>query len=217
MDSVITEADKAYEAEERKNAPGPDQPMADRVNNRSLRPNSETFRQFMTTGWDNAEPAVEPLESSKYIGKRLEALGKRFPGERIVIPAGQPKVRNNDCDYAFRPDTAFAYYTGLGCDYEAGAVLVLNPLDPNSAEAKAGKTHTPELFVAPRADNSTADYYRDTHYGEYWVGPRAGLRELKAMTGIETHDIATLEDAISKDVGAEAGAVQLRVVRTTDP
>ena len=54
MDSVITEADKAYEAEERKNAPGPDQPMADRVNNRSLRPNSETFRQFMTTGWDNA-------------------------------------------------------------------------------------------------------------------------------------------------------------------
>ena len=51
MDSVITEADKAYEAEERKNAPGPDQPMADRVNNRSLRPNSETFRQFMTTGW----------------------------------------------------------------------------------------------------------------------------------------------------------------------
>ena len=40
MDSVITEADKAYEAEERKNAPGPDQPMADRVNNRSLRPNS---------------------------------------------------------------------------------------------------------------------------------------------------------------------------------
>ncbi|WP_288270440.1 aminopeptidase P family protein [uncultured Bifidobacterium sp.] len=217
MDSVITEADKAYEAEESKNAPGPDQPMADRVNNRSLRPNSETFRQFMTTGWDNAEPAVEPLESSKYIGKRLEALGKRFPGERIVIPAGQPKVRNNDCDYAFRPDTAFAYYTGLGCDYEAGAVLVLNPLDPDSEEAKAGKTHTPELFVAPRADNSTADYYRDTHYGEYWVGPRAGLRELKAMTGIETHDIATLEDAISKDVGAEAGAVQLRVVRTTDP
>ena len=58
-----------------------------------------------------------------------------------MIPAGQPKVRNNDCDYMFRPDTTFAYYTGLGSDYEAGAVLVLNPVDPDSPEAAAGKTH----------------------------------------------------------------------------
>ena len=58
----------------------------------------------------------------------------------VVTPAGQPKVRNNDCDYAFRPDSAFSYYTGLGQDYEAGAVLVL---DPN-----ADGTHTPMLFVA---------------------------------------------------------------------
>ena len=52
----------------------------------------------MTTGWDDNEPQIEPLESSKYTPARLEALGKAFPGERIVIPAGQPKVRNNDCD-----------------------------------------------------------------------------------------------------------------------
>ena len=25
------------------------------------------------------------------------------------------------------------------------------------------------------------------HYGDYWVGPRAGLKEMQAMTGIETH------------------------------
>ena len=142
---------------------------------------------------------------------------KAFPGERLVIPAGQPKVRNNDCDYMFRPDTTFAYYTGLGSDYEAGAVLVLNPVDPDSPEAAAGKTHTPELFVAPRADNSTEDFFMSAHYGEYWVGPRAGLKEMQAMTGIETHDIAQLADALSKDVGAEAGAVRVRVVSETDP
>lgn len=55
------------------------------------------------------------------------------------------------------------------------------------------------------------------HYGEYWVGPRAGLKEMQAMTGIETHDIAQLADALSKDVGAEAGAVRVRVVSETDP
>ena len=217
MSEVITGKDREYEAEEEAQAPGADQPMADRGNNRTLRPTNDSFRDFMTTGWDNQEPAIEPLESSKWIQARLKALGAAFPGERLVIPAGKPKVRNNDCDYAFRPDTAFAYYTGLGQDYEAGAVLVLDPLDPASPEAKAGETHEAELFVAPRADNSTADYYMNAQYGEYWVGPRAGIRELAAMTGIATHDIAQLPDALGKDVGSGAGAVRVRVIGETDP
>jgi len=217
MGEVITDKDKEYEKMEREAAPGPDQAMSDRVNNRSLRPRSEAFKEFMTTGWDDNEPQIEPLESSKYTPARLEALGKAFPGERIVIPAGQPKVRNNDCDYAFRPDTTFSYYTGLGEDFEAGAVLVLNPVDPDSPEAKAGKTHVPELFVAPRANHYTQDFFMNAHYGEYWVGPRAGVKEMTAMTGIETNDIAQLPDALSKDVGTEAGAVRVRVIREADP
>ena len=217
MNEVITAKDKEYEAMEQSNAPGPDQAMSDRVNNRSLRPRSEAFKEFMTTGWDDNEPAIEPLESSHYIQARLDTLGKAFPGDRIVIPAGQPKVRNNDCDYAFRPDTTFSYYTGLGEDYEAGAVLVLNPVDPDSPEAAAGKTHVPELFVAPRANHYTQDFFMNAHYGEYWVGPRAGLQEMTAMTGIETNDIAQLSDALSKDVGSEAGAVRVRVIREADP
>ena len=217
MNEVITAKDKEYEAMEQSSAPGPDQAMSDRVNNRSLRPRSEAFKEFMTTGWDDNEPVIEPLESSHYIQARLDTLGKAFPGERIVIPAGQPKVRNNDCDYAFRPDTTFSYYTGLGEDYEAGAVLVLNPVDPDSPEAAAGKTHVPELFVAPRANHYTQDFFMNAHYGEYWVGPRAGLQEMTAMTGIETNDIAQLSDALSKDVGSEAGAVRVRVIREADP
>ena len=217
MNEVITDKDKEYEAMEQSSAPGPDQAMSDRVNNRSLRPRSAAFKEVMTTGWDDNEPTIEPLESSHYIQARLDTLGKAFPGERIVIPAGQPKVRNNDCDYAFRPDTTFSYYTGLGEDYEAGAVLVLNPVDPDSPEAAAGKTHVPELFVAPRANHYTQDFFMDAHYGEYWVGPRAGLQEMTAMTGIETNDIAQLADALSKEVGSEAGAVRVRVIREADP
>lgn len=190
--------------------------IEERVNNRSLRPQSTVFRDFMMSGWDNQEPDIAPLESSKYIISRLKELGERFPGERLIIPAGQYKVRNNDCNYAFRPDTSFSYYTGLGQDYEEGAVLVLNPVDPESKQAQEGITHIPELFVAPRADNSTEAFYKDAHYGEYWVGPRAGLQELQAMTGIETHDIAQLEDALSKDVGTESGAVRLRIIANAD-
>ena len=125
MGEVITAKDKEYEAEERATAPGANQSMSDRVNNRSLRPQSAAFKEFMKSGWADDDPEINPLESSKFTPARLEALGKAFPGERLVIPAGQPKVRNNDCDYMFRPDTTFAYYTGLVSDYEAGAVLVL--------------------------------------------------------------------------------------------
>ncbi|KFI68574.1 aminopeptidase P family protein [Bifidobacterium magnum] len=214
MSEVVTQEDKEYEEYEAAHAPGADQAMADRGNNRTLSPRSEAFVQFMSTGWDDNEPEVEALESSKFTPARLEALGKRFPGERIVIPAGQPKVRNNDCDYPFRPDSAFSYYTGLGQDFEAGSVLVLNPLDPQSDEAKSGATHTAQLFVAPRANHYTQDFFKDAHYGEYWVGPRAGLKEMQAMTGIETADLALLADVLGKDAGE--GAVQLRVLRDTD-
>lgn len=59
MSEVITEKDKEYEAREEANAPGADQAMSDRVNNRSLRPNSSAFIDFMKTGWDASEPEIE--------------------------------------------------------------------------------------------------------------------------------------------------------------
>ncbi len=175
MNEVITDKDKEYEAMEQSSAPGPDQAMSDRVNNRSLRPRSEAFKEFMTTGWDDNEPAIEPLESSHYIQARLDTLGKAFPGERIVIPAGQPKVRNNDCDYAFRPDTTFSYYTGLGEDFEAGAVLVLIPLIRILRRRRPARRMFRNCFMAARANHYTQDFFMNAHYGEYWVGPRAGV------------------------------------------
>ncbi|OZG48648.1 Xaa-Pro aminopeptidase [Bombiscardovia coagulans] len=193
-----------------------EQDMTDRVNNRTLRPNSPVFQEFMTQGWGQQEATATPLESSSYVPDRLKKLGERFPGERLVIPAGDYKTRNNDNDYAFRPDSAFAYYTGLGEDLEPGAILVLNPVKAESAEAKAGMTHQAQLFVHPRADQSTHDYYRSSQYGEYWVGPRAGLDELAIMTGIPTRDIAEFSDAITEDLGPDDSAVRLRVMRHTD-
>ena len=46
MGEVITAKDKEYEAEERATAPGANQSMSDRVNNRSLRPQSAAFKEL---------------------------------------------------------------------------------------------------------------------------------------------------------------------------
>ena len=48
MGEVITAKDKEYEAEERATAPGANQSMSDRVNNRSLRPQSAAFNAVQT-------------------------------------------------------------------------------------------------------------------------------------------------------------------------
>lgn len=189
--------------------------ISSRVNNRSLRPDSESFARFMTEGWGPENPDVAPNESSKWIPARLEALGRHYRGERLVIPAGRPKVRNNDDDYPFRPDTVFAYYTGLGEDYEAGAVLVLDPNDPADEAAKG--THTPILFLHPRANHDTTDFYRSSAYGEYWVGARPGLDEFHVMTGLETRDISGLDECLSHNVGTGDSQVKLRVIKESDP
>jgi Xaa-Pro aminopeptidase len=188
--------------------------ISERVNNRSLRPDSPAFRDFMKQGWAEEASTTQPLESSKFTPARIKALSDAFPGERIVIPAGVAKVRNNDCDYPYRPDTTFAYYTGLGQDFEAGAVFVLEPNEKNN-EDSAVPSHTPTLFLHPRADHTTRDYYRSASYGEYWVGPRPGLDEFATMTGFQTRDISGLADALAKDVGQEG--VHLRVVQEADP
>ncbi len=112
----------------------------------------------MKSGWADEDPNIKPLESSKFTPARRATLGKAFAGERLVIPAGQPKVRNNDCDYTFRPDSTFAYYTGLGTDYRGGRRAGAQPRRPGFTRGEGRKTHVPELFVAPRADNSTADF-----------------------------------------------------------
>jgi Xaa-Pro aminopeptidase len=180
--------------------------ISERVNNRSLRPDSPAFRDFMKQGWAEEESTTQPLESSKFTPARIKALSDAFPGERIVIPAGTAKVRNNDCDFPFRPDTTFAYYSGLGQDFEAGAVLVLEP--------NATSGHTPTLFLHPRADHTTRDYYRSAAYGEYWVGPRPGLDEFATLTGFHTRDISGLADALAKDVGTDG--VRVRIVKEAD-
>ena len=196
------------------------QSLAARGSNRSRQPDNQAFRDFIGSGWGpRPEGLPSRSEAAPWAAARREALGRIFPGERLVLPAGTLKVRNNDCDYRFRPHSAFAHLAGTGTDFEPDAVLVLEPLTAPGREAgtKAAAAQTPDtptheavLYFRPRASRSSQEFYGDPRYGELWVGVRPSLEEVESATGMRCAHIDSLPDALAKDAGP--GAVQLRVV-----
>ena len=201
------------------------QSLAARGSNRSRQPDNQAFRDFIGSGWG---PRTEGLpsrsEAAPWAAARREALGRLFPGERLVLPAGTLKVRNNDCDYRFRPHSAFAHLAGTGADFEPDAVLVLEPLtspaqdadSPDNADDVGGAapTHEAVLYFRPRASRSSREFYGDPRYGELWVGVRPSLEEVESATGMRCAHIDSLPDALAKDAGP--GTVHLRVVAEAD-
>ncbi len=84
----------------------------------------EAFLSFMRQGWRDTELPVAPRPEAPNHAKRRAALAEAFPGETLVIPTGNEKVRANDTEHRFRPGSDFAYLTG---DLEPDSVLVLRP------------------------------------------------------------------------------------------
>ena len=200
------------------------QSLAARGSNRSRQPDNQAFRDFIGSGWGpRPEGLPSRSEAAPWAAARREALGSLFPGERLVLPAGTLKVRNNDCDYRFRPHSAFAHLAGTGTDFEPDAVLVLEPLSAPgretgtkaaAAQAPDTPTHEAVLYFRPRASRSSQEFYGDPRYGELWVGVRPSLEEVEASTGMRCAHIDSLPDALAKDAGP--GAVRLRVVAEAD-
>ncbi|MGO1594675.1 MAG: aminopeptidase P family protein, partial [Ancrocorticia sp.] len=179
--------------------------MKSRGNNRSQQPTSSAFREFIGEDWGPRVSTVERSEVADYLAARHQLVSERFPGERLVIPAGGYKVRNNDCDYRFRAHSAFAHMTGLGAELEPDAVLVLNPVEGG---------HEATLYFHPCAPRTSEEFYADSRYGEFWVGARPTLEEMSTMTGLRCDSSDNLSDALSKDLGK--GQVSLRVVPQSD-
>lgn len=125
-----------------------EQPIEDRVNNRSQRPDSEAFRSFMSSSWAPASQQLpDQAAVAEHAARRRRAISDQFKGERLVLPAGPLKVRSNDTDYMFRPHSAFAHLTGLGVDHEPDAVLVLEPADEGTGDD--GGNHRATLYFRP--------------------------------------------------------------------
>ncbi|WP_426592907.1 aminopeptidase P family protein [Cellulomonas sp. McL0617] len=190
-----------------------DQPLADRGTNRSQRPSSAEFLRFISSGWaDRPASTATRGPAADATASRRSEISNRFPGERLVVPAGTFKVRSNDTDFRFRPHSAFAHLTGLGAEQEPDAVLVLHPVEDGSGDDGSG--HEAVLYIRPLAGRDTEEFFSDSRYGEFWVGARPSLEDIETLTGVRTAHVDDLRDALAKDVGADG--VQLRVVPDVD-
>ena len=62
--------------------------LASRGDSRSQRPDNAAFREFIASGWDETVPDAERRESADFTPERRDALVRRLPGTRLVLPAG---------------------------------------------------------------------------------------------------------------------------------
>lgn len=186
---------------------GDAQRLAERGSNRSQRPTSQAFRDFIASGWAPRPAPPERLAAAPWAAARRERISARFPGDRLVLPAGPLKVRSNDTDYRFRPHSAFAHLTGLGADREPDAVLVLEP--------REGGGHEAQLFFRPRAERTTDEFWADARYGEFWVGVRPSLEDVEAELGLACRHVDGLAEALAGPLPGPDGVV--RVVPDADP
>ncbi|MGW7485563.1 aminopeptidase P family protein [Streptomyces sp. NPDC054786] len=174
-----------------------EQPIKQRKN--GLYPGvSDELAENMKGGWADTElHDLQPIEQAPNAARRRAALSARFPGERLVIPAGNLKTRSNDTEYAFRASTEYVYLTG---DQTDDSVLVLEP-------TKDG--HEATVHRLPRSNRENGEFWLNG-MGELWVGRRHSLSEAEALLGVPCSDVRELAGALKEATGP------VRVVRGHD-
>jgi Xaa-Pro aminopeptidase len=148
---------------------------------------------FMLTRWRPGKGKLpRPIPHQKAFAARRRALSRLFPGETLVVPTGEEKVRSNDTVFRFRPGSDFYYLTG---NVEPDCVLVLQPAP--------GGGHRDVLFVEPNPGRTDATFFTDRMKGELWVGPRLGVPESLARFGVdEVRPLGELKSTLSMLHGA---------------
>ncbi|MCW2848354.1 MAG: Xaa-Pro aminopeptidase [Marmoricola sp.] len=153
----------------------------------------DAYAAFMRTGWAEREAEITRHPITEWARARRQRLTEQFPGERLVIPAGGFKVRANDTDYRFRPETAHTYLSG---NQTSDAVLVIE-----DGEAV--------LYARPRSSRETDEFFRNRQYGALWAGKRPSLREISEALALPTRHIDDLPDALTS-------SAKTRVLRGVD-
>ncbi|MFI6765639.1 aminopeptidase P family protein [Streptomyces sp. NPDC050355] len=176
-----------------------EQPIKQRKN--GLYPSlSDELAENMKGGWADTELRdLQPIEQAPNAARRRAALSARFPGERLVIPAGNLKTRSNDTEYDFRASTEYVYLTG---DQTDDSVLVLEP-------RKGADGHDATIYRLPRSDRENGEFWLNG-MGELWVGRRHSLAESEALLGVPCKDVRELAETLKEATGP------VRVVRGHD-
>lgn len=159
--------------------------------NRSTTPASDTFRQYISSGWAE-RPAAGTSErpAAARAAERRARLSALYPGARLVLPAGPAKQRSNDTDHPYRAHSAFAHLTGWGADTVPGSVLVLEP---------AGDGHVATLYFREGAGRDSDEFYANPEIGEFWTGPRPSLAEVAVDLGLATAGLAALDGVLTAE------------------
>ena len=149
-------------------------------------PLTDTMSEFMMHGWA-ASPlsGINPHPSIPYTKLRREKLSKKYPGVRLVFPAGSLKIRSNDSDYPFRAHSAFSWFTGIiATDAVPDSVFVMEPTTNG---------HEDLLFIRLRSARDNDEFYKNTRYGEFWVGRRMSLDETQIKYELKVRQSESIE------------------------
>ncbi|RAJ31226.1 Xaa-Pro aminopeptidase [Kitasatospora sp. SolWspMP-SS2h] len=159
---------------------------------------SDELAASMRTGWADTElRGLEPDVQAPYAAERRAKLSAAFPGERLVVPAGNLRTRANDTEYAFRAASEYVHLTGNRTE---DAVLVGEPVDGGHAFA---------LYLLPRSDRENGEFWLSGQ-GELWVGRRHSLAESEQLYGLPVRDVRTAAEELA------AVTVPTRIVRGYD-
>lgn len=150
-------------------------------------PTADAMTEFMKQGW--AATALSDLtahQSIAYTKIRREKLSKQYLGKRLIFPAGSLKVRSNDSDYQFRAHSAFSWFTGIvASDCVPDSVFVMEP---------TASGHEALLFIHPRSPRDNDEFYKNTRYGEFWVGRRMTLEETQVKYELPVRQIESISE-----------------------
>ncbi|NBE56129.1 aminopeptidase P family protein [Streptomyces boluensis] len=165
---------------------------------------SEELSALMRTGWaDTERHDLKADDQAPYAARRRAALSARFPGERLVVPSGNLKVRSNDDTYPFRPHSGYVHMTG---DQVRDGALVLEP--------RADGGHDAYCYQLPRDSRDDDEFWTGPH-AELWTGRRRSLAESERVLGLPCRDVRTAAaDLAAARTGAGAAT---RIVRGVDP
>ncbi|GLW68811.1 Xaa-Pro aminopeptidase 1 [Kitasatospora phosalacinea] len=159
---------------------------------------SDELAASMRTGWADTElRGLTPDVQAPYAAARRAKLSAAFPGERLVVPAGNLRTRANDTEYAFRAASEYVHLTGNRTE---DAVLVGEPVEGGHAFA---------LYLLPRSDRENGEFWLSGQ-GELWVGRRHSLAESEQLYGLPVRDVRKVAEELS------ATTVPTRIVRGYD-
>jgi Xaa-Pro aminopeptidase len=154
---------------------------------------NDVMSEFMKTGWAVSEEEIISAHPVTVFTKlRREKLSERYPGKRLIFPAGHLQVRSNDTDYKFRAHSAFAWITGIiATDTVPDSVFIMEPI---------GNGHEPYLFVHPKSNRASDQLYKNTKYGEFWIGKRLSLVQTESKYQITVREIDQIQSFLSNKI-----------------